>query len=110
MPSTPSAQVSWEEPEFPNGILSYALSIQGVSLATGEIVENLTQSLTETEYLLEGTLPFSRYTVMITSRTGAGDGAVVTFIFDTPEGSRCPFKCSLLLSYFLAVTETGGIS
>ena len=104
-----SAQISWEEPEFPNGILTYALSIQGVSLATGETIGNLTLFLSDTEYLLEGTLPYSRYTVMVVSRTGAGDGAAVTFVFETPQGSTCLFKCLLWLSNFLAVTETTSI-
>ena len=88
--NTSSADISWEEPEFLNGIITYTLSIEGVSLATGNTVENLTEVPSNMEFQFD-TQPYSNYTLVVTSRTGAGEGAPVSINFQTPEGSKWLF-------------------
>lgn len=84
------ADISWEEPEFLNGIVTYALSIDGVSLATGNAVENVMEVLSSMEFQFD-IQPYFNYTVVVTSMTGAGEGDPVPISFETPEGSKCLF-------------------
>ena len=84
-----SVLISWLEPEFPNGIVEYVVSVEGTNIASGAVVLNQSLSTTSsTEYLLNDVQPFSTYTVVVTSRTAAGNGDPVTITFDTPEGSK----------------------
>ena len=86
-----SIQIAWEEPEFPNGIVTYILSAVGVDLASGTTVFNQSLALNDTEYQIESTQLYSNYTVMVTSRTGGGDGDSVTTSVQTPEGCKWKF-------------------
>ena len=74
------------EPENPNGIVEYTVSIVGVSLATG-VMSGMSVNVTATEYTV-GIQLYSNYSVVVTSRTTAGDGAPVSDSFQTPEGSE----------------------
>ena len=83
-----SIQITWENPEFPNGIVTYLFSIVGTDIALGVIVLNESLALNGTDYLLESFEPYSNYTVTVTSRTGAGDGDPVTISVQTPQGRK----------------------
>ena len=83
-----SVLITWEEPAMPNGIITYAISIIGEDLIDGTIVQNSSTTLNSTEFLVEDIQPYSNYTVVVTSRTGAGDGDPVTISFETPEASK----------------------
>ena len=72
---------------MPNGIITYAISIIGEDLIDGTIVLNTSTTVNSTELVVE-VQPYSTYTVVVTSRTGAGDGDPVTISFETPEASK----------------------
>ena len=80
--------ISWDEPEFPNGIVDYTLALEGTNIASGAVVLNQSVTTNCTEYLLNDVQPYSNYTVVITSRTTIGEGDPVTITFETPEGSK----------------------
>ena len=82
------AIISWVEPENPNGVLNYTVSIVGVSLATDAEILNEMLVTTNTSESID-IQPHSNYTVVVTSRTGAGEGDPVSINFDTPEESEC---------------------
>lgn len=82
-----SAVISWEEPEFLNGNVTYDFTVTGVNLASETIVLNRTESLTATEYEF-AIQSFSNYTVVVTSRTGSGNGNPVATSFETLESSK----------------------
>lgn len=81
-------RITWESPEFPNGIVTYLLSIVGTDIALGDVVLNESQALNGMDYLLESIQPYSNYTVTVTSRTGAGEGDPVTTSVETPQGRK----------------------
>ena len=68
----------------------------GMSLALETVVLNLTESLTTTEYVF-AIQSFFNYTVVVTSRTGGGDGDPVIDSFETPETSKVPKITTLQL-------------
>ena len=82
-----SVLITWEVPAMPNGIITYAISIIGEDLIDGTIVLNTSTTVNSTELVVE-VQPYSTYTVVVTSRTGAGDGDPVTISFETPEASK----------------------
>ena len=83
-----SVQIDWEEPAMPNGIILYAISLIGEDLIDGTIVLNLSTTSNSTEFLIEEIQPYSNFTVVVTSRTGAGDGVPTTINFQSPEASK----------------------
>ena len=75
------------EPENPNGVLDYTVSVVGVSLTTDAIVLNDTLVTVNTSESID-IQPHSNYTVVVTSGTGAGEGTPVSINFQTPEESK----------------------
>ena len=94
-----SVLITWEEPAMPNGIIMYAISIIGEDLIDGTIVLNSSTTVNSTEFLVEEIQPYSTYTVVVMSRTGAGDGNPVNVGFQTPEAGKR--SCNLLKQYYL---------
>ena len=82
------AIISWVEPENPNGVVNYTVSIVGVSLTTDAEILNEMLVATNTSESID-IQPHSNYTVVVTSRTGAGEGDPVSINFQTPEESEC---------------------
>ena len=82
-----TATISWLEPENPNGVLDYTVSVVGVSLTTDAIVLSETSESVNTSESID-IQPHSNYTVVVTSRTGAGEGTPVSINFQTPEESE----------------------
>ena len=76
------------EPENPNGVVDYTVSIVGISLTTDAVVLNETLVTMNTSADTD-IQPHSHYTVVVTSRTGAGEGDPVSINFQTPEESKC---------------------
>ncbi len=78
---------SWEEPEMPNGALSYSLMIVAVDLATGDQVINTTRSLpgSETSFILDFEL-YTEFNLTVTPVTGAGDGDTSSVSIQTDQG------------------------
>lgn len=84
--------VTWEVPEMPNGVVSYAFSILGTDLATSITVLNQSMTLFSTGYLVTtGTEAYSMYIISVTPMTVAGEGTTESTNFSTPEGGRCYF-------------------
>ena len=82
--------VTWEVPEMPNGIVSYAFSIVGTDLATDITVLNQSETLNSTGYLVTaGTEAYSMYAISVTPLTIAGEGSAESTTFSTPEGGKC---------------------
>ena len=81
--------ITWDEPQTPNGIVSYELSITGVDLATQFNVLSETAVTNETQYSVETTLEvYAQYVVMVTAMTGGGQGPTVVTNLTTPEGGK----------------------
>ena len=81
--------ITWDEPEMTNGIVSYELSVTGADLATELIALNVTAATNETQYLLEAAVEiYAQYVVMVTAITGGGRGPTVETNFTTPEGGK----------------------
>ena len=80
--------ITWDEPAMPNGIIMYAISVIGEDIIDGTTMLNLSATLNSTEFLVEAIQPYSTYTVVVTSRTGAGDGDPVNITFQTPEAGK----------------------
>ena len=81
--------ITWDEPEMTNGIVSYELTVTGVDLATELIALNVTAATNETQYLIEAAVEiYAQYVVMVTAITGGGRGPTVETNFTTPEGSK----------------------
>ena len=59
----------------------------GVSLTTDSTILNETSETVSTSEDIN-IQPHSNYTVVVTSRTGAGEGTPVSINFQTPEGSE----------------------
>ena len=79
------------EPENPNGVVNYTVFIVGVSLLTDATVLNETsETVTTSEDI--NIQPYSNYTVVVTSRTGAGEGTPVSINFQTPQGSEYSYN------------------
>ena len=76
------------EPENPNGVVDYTVSIVGISLTTDAVVLNETLVTMNTSVSVD-IQPHSNYTVVVTSRTGAGERAPASINFQTPEESEC---------------------
>ena len=98
-----SVLITWDEPAMPNGIITYTISIIGEDLIDGTIVMNSSTTVNSTELFVEAIQPYSTYTVVVTSRTGAGDGDPVNVSFQTPEAGK--WSCSLSVQYFLMVAR-----
>ena len=75
------------EPENPNGVVNYTISVVGISLATDATVLSETSETVTTSEDID-VQPHSNYTVVVTSRTGAGEGTPVSINFQTPEESK----------------------
>ena len=75
------------EPENPNGVVNYTISVVGISLATDATVLSETSETVTTSEDID-VQPYSNYTVVVTSRTGAGEGTPVSINFQTPEESK----------------------
>ena len=84
----PFAIISWVEPENPNGVVNYTVSIVGVSFTTDATVLNETSETANTSADID-IQPHSNYTVVVTSRTVAGEGDPVSINFQTLEESKC---------------------
>ena len=81
--------ITWDEPQTPNGIVSYELSITGVDLATQLSVLSETTVTNETQYSVETTLEvYAQYVVMVTAMTGGGQAQTVVTNLTTPEGGK----------------------
>ena len=81
--------ITWDEPETPNGIVSYEVTVTGVDLATQLSVLNVTAATNETQYLLGTTVEvYAQYVVMVTAITGGGRGTPVETNFNTSEGGE----------------------
>ena len=81
--------ITWDEPQTPNGIVSYELSITGVDLATQLSVLSETTVTNETQYSVETTLEvYAQYVVMVTAMTGGGPAQTVVTNLTTPEGGK----------------------
>ena len=81
--------ITWDEPQTPNGIVSYEVSITGVDLATQLNVLSETTVTNETQYSVETTLEvYAQYVVMVTAMTGGGQAQTVVTNLTTPEGGK----------------------
>ena len=81
--------ITWDEPQTPNGIVSYEVSITGVDLATQLNVLSETAVTNETQYSVEAALEvYAQYVVMVTAMTGGGQGPTVVTNLTTPEGGK----------------------
>ena len=74
---------------MPNGIIEYAISVIAESVIDGTTMLNLSATVNSTEFVVEAIQPYSTYTVVVTSRTGAGDGDPINVSFQTPEAGKC---------------------
>ena len=81
--------ITWDEPEMTNGIVSYQVTVTGVDLATDLIALNMTAAANETQYSIRTDVEiYALYVVMVTAITGGGRGPTVETNFTTPEGSK----------------------
>ena len=81
--------ITWDEPQTPNGIVSYEVSITGVDLATQLNVLSETAVTNETQYSVEAALEvYALYVVMVTAMTGGGPAQTVVTNLTTPEGGK----------------------
>ena len=81
--------ITWDEPQTPNGIVSYEVNVTGVDLATQLNVLSETAVTNETQYSVETTVEvYAQYVVMVTAMTGGGQGPTVVTNFTTPEGGK----------------------
>ena len=81
--------ITWDEPEMTNGIVSYELTVTGVDLVTELTVLNVTAATNETQYLLEAAVEiYAQYVVMVTAITGGGRGPMVETNLTIPTGYK----------------------
>ena len=81
--------ITWDEPQTPNGIVRYEVNVTGVDLATQLNVLSETAVTNETQYSVETTLEvYAQYVVMVTAMTGGGQGPTVVTNLTTPEGGK----------------------
>ena len=81
--------ITWDEPEMTNGIVSYEVTVTGVDLATQLSVLNVTAATNETQYSIRTDVEiYAQYVVMVTAITGGGRGPTVEADFTTPEGGK----------------------
>ena len=94
---------SWTEPEFPNGVLRYNITLTDTDLLTGETSDIAKgEVVSETEFGLQFIVDFYiRYEIIVVPFTGAGAGNEGTDAFDTDQGSKYVIcVCKILLTYF----------
>ena len=82
--------ISWSEPASPNGVVTYSVEVverdlltnDNFTVATENMVTGLELAVNYTEE------PYSEYTIVVTSQTGAGMGDPVSVSFQTPEEGK----------------------
>ena len=81
--------ITWDEPEMPNGIVSYEVTVTGVDLATQLSVLNVTAATNETQYSIRTDVEvYAQYVVMVTAITGGGRGPTVETNLTIPTGCK----------------------
>ena len=81
--------ITWDEPQMPNGIVSYEVNVTGVDLVTQLNVLSETAVTNETQYSVEAALEvYALYVVMVTAMTGGGPAQTVVTNLTTPEGGK----------------------
>ena len=81
--------ITWEAPEFPNGLVSYTVVIQERDLLTDTasiiVMDVVVDLMLIVNYPVE---VYSEYTINVTSQTSAGEGETETMMFQTPEEGK----------------------
>ena len=79
----------WDQPDEPNGNLSYNVSLVGVSLVTRMEVLSESSVVRDTQVLFASTgVVYTRYTATVVPQTGGGPGPETTVTFTTPQQSK----------------------
>lgn len=87
--------ITWAAPATPNGIVNYIVEVQERDLLYDDTVTITIQEVTQLTLILGySVMPYSEYTVIVTSQTSAGMGRSAPGTLVTPEEGTVCFTCT----------------
>lgn len=79
----------WDEPATPRGEVSYAITVEHMDMATGDVFPQENFNVTMPMFVLEiGDQYFVLYTVNVSAFTTAGSSVIVLDTCTTEEGGK----------------------
>ena len=80
--------VSWDLPDYPNGVIaSYEVNVIQSDTSSAIVYTNNSVTATSVAQLVM-VLPFTNYTVTVTASTSSGQGENSAIIIESPEAGR----------------------